>query len=70
MSEKPKVFSYLRFSSPAQASGTSVARQTEYATRWAAEHDLTLDSNLSLRDEGLSAYHQKHVKTGALGLFL
>lgn len=70
MSEKPKVFSYLRFSSPAQATGTSVARQTEYATRWAAEHNLTLDSNLSLRDEGLSAYHQKHVKTGALGLFL
>ncbi|WP_322789356.1 recombinase family protein [Paraburkholderia hospita] len=36
----------------------------------AAEHGLTLDTSLSLRDEGLSAYHQKHVKTGALGLFL
>jgi len=25
---------------------------------------------LTLRDEGLSAYHQKHVKSGALGVFL
>ncbi len=29
-----------------------------------------LDESLSLRDEGLSAYHQQHVKQGALGAFL
>ncbi len=29
-----------------------------------------LDQSLSLRDEGLSAYHQQHVKQGALGAFL
>lgn len=29
-----------------------------------------LDESLSMRDEGLSAYHQQHVKQGALGLFL
>lgn len=29
-----------------------------------------LDESLSLRDEGLSAYHQRHVKQGALGAFL
>jgi len=23
-----------------------------------------------MRDEGLSAYHQKHIKSGALGVFL
>ena len=38
--------------------------------RWAAEHGLVLDDSLTLRDEGLSAYHQRHVKQGALGIFL
>jgi len=41
-----------------------------YAARWAEEHGLKLDESLSLRDEGLSAYHQRHVKSGALGVFL
>lgn len=31
---------------------------------------MALDTALTLRDEGLSAYHQKHVKQGALGAFL
>lgn len=64
------VYSYLRFSDPRQASGHSVERQMQYAARWAAEHGLQLDESLSLRDEGLSAYHQVHVKSGALGTFL
>ena len=29
-----------------------------------------LDESLSMRDEGLSAYHQSHIKKGALGVFL
>lgn len=29
-----------------------------------------LDESLSLRDEGLSAYHQRHIKQGALGAFM
>jgi DNA invertase Pin-like site-specific DNA recombinase len=41
-----------------------------YAARWASEHGLQLDTQLTLRDEGLSAYHQRHVKSGALGAFL
>jgi len=45
-------------------------RQAAYAARWAAEHGLMLDESLTLRDEGLSAYHQRHVKSGALGVFL
>lgn len=65
-----RVYSYLRFSDPKQASGSSVDRQTEYARRWAAERGLVLDDTLSMRDEGLSAYHQRHVKSGALGAFL
>lgn len=67
---KTKVYSYLRFSDAKQASGHSAERQIEYARKWAVEHGMELDSALSLRDEGLSAYHQRHVKTGALGVFM
>jgi len=67
---KARVYSYLRFSDPKQAAGGSIDRQLEYAARWAADHDLELDASLSLRDEGLSAYHQRHVRQGALGVFL
>lgn len=64
------VYSYLRFSDPKQSAGGSTDRQLAYAAKWAAEHDLDLDTRLSLRDEGLSAYHQQHIKSGALGVFL
>ena len=60
----------MRFSDPRQATGHSSERQMAYAAKWAAEHGLLLDDSLSLRDEGLSAYHQRHVKFGALGVFL
>lgn len=65
-----RVYSYLRFSDPKQAEGSSADRQAAYAKRWADERGLLLDESLSLRDEGLSAYHQKHVRQGALGAFL
>mgnify|MGYP000556563898 CR=1 FL=1 len=65
-----QVYSYLRFSSAKQAAGSSAARQADYARRWAAEHGMVLDESLSMRDEGLSAFHQKHIKSGALGVFL
>lgn len=64
------VYSYSRFSDPRQAKGHSLERQAAYAARWAAEHGLKLDETLTLRDEGLSAYHQQHIKSGALGVFL
>ncbi|WP_175837121.1 recombinase family protein [Burkholderia anthina] len=65
-----RVYSYLRFSDPKQAAGSSADRQLEYAARWAAERGMQLDSSLTLRDEGLSAFHQRHIKQGALGVFL
>lgn len=65
-----KVFSYLRFSDPRQATGSSADRQLAYAATWAAKQGLELDSTLTLKDEGLSAYHQRHVTQGALGVFL
>lgn len=68
--KRARVYSYLRFSDSRQATGSSADRQQEYARRWAADHNLELDAELSMRDEGLSAYHQAHVKQGALGVFL
>lgn len=65
-----RVYSYLRFSDPRQSSGSSADRQLQYAQRWAAERGLVLDESLSLRDEGLSAYHERHIKQGALGAFM
>ena len=65
-----KVYSYIRFSDARQAAGASSERQAAYAATWAAEHGLQLDEALSMRDEGLSAYHQQHVRAGALGVFL
>lgn len=67
---KGLVYSYMRFSDPRQATGHSSDRQAAYAAKWAEEHGLRLDESLSMRDEGLSAYHQQHVKAGALGGFL
>lgn len=65
-----KVYSYLRFSDARQSAGSSADRQVQYAARWASERGLVLDEALSLRDEGLSAFHQRHVTQGALGTFL
>lgn len=65
-----KVYSYRRFSDMAQQKGASVARQDAFAQRWAEKHGIELDAELSMLDEGLSAFHQKHVSKGALGIFL
>jgi DNA invertase Pin-like site-specific DNA recombinase len=65
-----RVYSYLRFSDPRQATGSSADRQLAYAAAWSAKHNMQLDASLTLKDEGLSAYHQRHVKQGALGVFL
>lgn len=67
---KGLVYSYMRFSDPRQAAGHSRERQEAYAAKWATEHGLQLDDRLTMLDEGLSAYHQRHVKSGALGAFL
>jgi hypothetical protein len=66
----PSVYCYTRFSDPKQAVGSSLDRQVNYATKWAIEHGMEVDEPLSLKDEGLSAYHQRHVKFVALGVFL
>jgi DNA invertase Pin-like site-specific DNA recombinase len=63
-----KAYSYIRFSSPEQAQGDSLRRQTAKAEAWAKERGLVLDN--SLRDLGVSAYHGANRTTGALKSFL
>lgn len=69
----PLPFSYLRFSSPQQAAGDSVRRQTAAAIDWCRRNKIELDTSLSLRDEGVSAYRGKRREnpdTHALAGFL
>jgi DNA invertase Pin-like site-specific DNA recombinase len=63
-------FSYLRFSTAAQAAGDSRRRQLGLAEKYAAEHKLTLDKHLSFRDLGVSAFRGQNAKEGALRAFL
>ncbi len=69
MSNQPKAYSYLRFSTPQQALGDSQRRQTEMAERYAAEHGLDLDTELTFRDLGVSAFSGRNSQSGALSLF-
>jgi hypothetical protein len=64
----PRLYSYLRFSSPEQALGDSEQRQLEDAQRYATAKGLTFDETLA--DKGLSGYHGDHRTKGALGRFL
>lgn len=64
----PKAYSYLRFSSPEQAKGTSLERQIGETRKYCEEHQLVLDEQL--RDEGVSGYRGKNRTEGALSGFL
>ena len=46
--EGPKAYSYKRFSSPEQAHGDSLRRQTEYSEQVATKLNLPLDDTLKL----------------------
>lgn len=61
-------FSYIRFSHPSQKLGDSLRRQLEKTEAYCALNGLVLDSDM--RDEGLSAYSGKNLRTGALGRFM
>lgn len=56
-------FSYLRFSTLAQAMGDSERRQLEALKAWLKRHpDVTLDQTLSLFDKGVSGFKGEHRK--------
>lgn len=66
---KPRAYSYVRFSTPEQKLGHSLRRQIEGARAFAAEHGLELDE--SFKDEGVSAFRGMHRnERAALGAFL
>jgi DNA invertase Pin-like site-specific DNA recombinase len=66
----PVAYSYIRFSTPDQILGDSLRRQSEASQKYAAEHGLTLDDRLNIRDLGVSAFKGNNFETGALGQFL
>ncbi len=63
-----KAYSYIRFSTPEQARGDSLRRQSAKAQEWAQQRGLVLDD--SLRDLGISAFHGANRTAGALRSFL
>jgi DNA invertase Pin-like site-specific DNA recombinase/uncharacterized protein YdcH (DUF465 family) len=66
----PKAYSYIRFSSVKQQKGDSVERQTKLSEQYALTHGLDMDTQLNLRDLGISAYDRSNLNKGALGEFL
>lgn len=66
----PRAYSYLRFSTPEQRKGDSLRRQTALADEYAKRHGLALDTELNLRDLGVSAFRGDNAALGALGAFL
>jgi DNA invertase Pin-like site-specific DNA recombinase len=71
MATKPIGYSYVRFSTPEQLEGDSLRRQTQSASDWCDRNNVHLDTSLSLRDLGVSAFKGKHRDDKyALGQFL
>src|SRR5215470_993932 len=68
--DKPRAFAYRRFSTPEQAHGHSLQRQTEAAEAWCAAHSVELDRKLTFEDLGVSAFRGRNVAVGALGAFI
>jgi DNA invertase Pin-like site-specific DNA recombinase len=66
----PRAYSYVRFSTPEQAKGHSLQRQTEDARAWAAANGVALDDELRFQDKGVSGFTGANLETGELGLFL
>ncbi|TFY89620.1 recombinase family protein [Pseudomonas kairouanensis] len=73
MSNRPKAYSYVRFSTPEQAKGDSRRRQYKAAIEYADKHNLELvkDSNYAFLDAGVSAYRGSNVNrvSSSLGRF-
>jgi DNA invertase Pin-like site-specific DNA recombinase len=66
-------YSYIRFSTPAQAEGDSLRRQTEGAAEWCERNGVKLDTSTTFHDLGRSAFlgeHRKNPDRHALAAFL
>jgi DNA invertase Pin-like site-specific DNA recombinase len=65
-----RAYSYKRFSSPKQARGDSIRRQTEFEQRVIEMMGLVFDDSIDLTDRGVSGYRGDSAKFGALAEFL
>lgn len=63
-----KAYSYIRFSTPEQARGDSLRRQSAAADEWCKLRNIQLDD--TLRDMGVSAFRGVNRNEGALRRFL
>lgn len=73
MKKTPLAYSYVRFSTPSQAEGDSLRRQTEAAEAWCKRNQIQIDTSTTLHDLGKSAYtggHRKNPDRHALAAFL
>src|SRR5262245_27895429 len=67
----PVVISYIRFSDQPQQQGDTLRRQTAGTERWCERNGFRLDTSLTVRDLGVSAFRGKHRSDkAALGQFL
>ncbi|EPL7611253.1 recombinase family protein [Enterobacter hormaechei] len=66
---KPKLYSYVRFSSAKQREGNSLERQQDTALRIASRYDLELDTT-AFHDLGMSALKGKNAHEGKLSEFI
>lgn len=62
--DKPKAYSYIRFSTPEQQKGDSLRRQAEISAEYARVHGLELDEKLTFRDLGVSAFNSSNLRSG------
>lgn len=66
-----KAYSYIRFSRPEQMKGNSLIRQAEKSLAYCTANQLVLDTELNLKDLGISAFKGKNLdENAALGGFL
>jgi DNA invertase Pin-like site-specific DNA recombinase len=67
--ERPRAYSYIRFSTPEQERGDSFRRQSEKAAQYALKHGLDLVDDGQFFDRGVSGYNGDNAATGALSAF-
>ncbi|WP_254506900.1 recombinase family protein [Anatilimnocola floriformis] len=68
----PKIrgYEYIRWSTPDQILGDSLARQNDRRDRLCERYNIELDDSLDLRDMGVSAFRGKNATKGKLGVFI
>src|SRR5712691_3139965 len=55
-----RAYSYVRFSTPEQLKGDSLRRQVDGTAAWCERNGIPLDTSLTLRDLGVSAFRGAH----------